>query len=159
MPSAVRLAWLAFVLGAVACSTSPRSELGRSRGAIIQGTAESGEPAVVKVLLDASGGTATYYCSGTVVGTKTVLTAAHCIELTTLSKTLVEMNGAVHTVARIVRHPAWNKSASAYLNDIGLVILDNVAPVTPQIAAPDLYASRGQFDVDPLDRVRRLQRL
>ncbi|MCA9665470.1 MAG: trypsin-like serine protease [Myxococcales bacterium] len=90
---------------------------------------------MVKVLLDASGGTATYYCSGTVVGTKTVLTAAHCIELTTLSKTLVEMNGAVHTVARIVRHPAWNKSASAYLNDIGLVILDNVAPVTPQIAA------------------------
>jgi uncharacterized protein (TIGR03382 family) len=118
-------------LGALA-ACSPDIGPRTSVRAIISGAPDTGHPAVGLLLLNASGGTATGICSATLVGQKTVLTAAHCLTGTTVEKTILEApKGQLHYAASLHPHPSWNKSVSAYLNDIGLVILKQPAGISP----------------------------
>jgi hypothetical protein len=135
-----RLGLAVYTLGALAaCSPQPAAQ-GRVQ-AIIGGAADTGHPAVGLLLLNATGGTATGICSATLVGQKTVLTAAHCLKDTVVGKTLLKAStGKLYDAASLSPHPSWNKAVSAYLNDIGLVVLTQpvlgISPVKLSSAAP-----------------------
>jgi secreted trypsin-like serine protease len=47
---------------------------------IIGGTTDNGDPSVVAIFVHAPGATSGSLCSGTVVSSRTVLTAAHCVD-------------------------------------------------------------------------------
>lgn len=85
--------------------------------AIVGGTLAAGDPAVV-VLAVTSGGQLEEYCSGTLVGPKTVLTAAHCINAYGSGKSYVvgfgpNVGALTKTipVAQQVRNPSYNGNA------------------------------------------------
>lgn len=112
--------------GACAASDSPTTvELSSD---ITSGTVDEGDSAVVALL---SSGQA--YCTGTVVGDRWVLTAAHCLQLMTPSQvylgTRPSADGQRLQVARTVIHPRF--SFIGLQDDIGLVELVERAPVEP----------------------------
>ncbi|MBI5533001.1 MAG: serine protease [Deltaproteobacteria bacterium] len=94
------------------------------------------------------------FCTGTLVGPKTVVTAGHCIDAMPPSKMRViygsahpaaEPASARHPVAKAVQHPSYDPGAKAdadglaHSNDIGVVVLVNPiagAKTTP-ILPPD----------------------
>ena len=111
-------------IGAAASGAQPglgdeSGSLGRSRS-ITDGSADLGHPTVGRLQ---SGSAA---CSATLIGSRTVLTAAHCIASTRLTFTL---GNARYTASAARQHERYGSNSD---NDIALVFLDSpVSGVTP----------------------------
>lgn len=98
---------------------------------IIGGRVDYGHPSVGKV---AFAGEA--ICTGTLIGRRTVLTAAHCIEGPARSHSFV-VGGAAYAAASVVVHPGWNPDGDDGMgkNDIAVMILSSAPPVAPSPVA------------------------
>jgi hypothetical protein len=87
----------------------------------------------VGLLKDSQGG----FCTATLVGKKTLVTASHCIEAG--QSYTFQAGGATYSVTRAVRHPQYKESAvnnAAYnANDIAVVILAQAPAVAPSLLA------------------------
>ncbi|HYQ44280.1 MAG TPA: trypsin-like serine protease [Polyangiaceae bacterium] len=68
-----------------ACCAQPRDvsergfDVGEQSVAVTYGSQDSGHPAVVSILTDSVRGESSLLCTGTLVGSRAVLTAAHCL--------------------------------------------------------------------------------
>lgn len=126
------------------CASDPPERTARSSSAITQGSADTGDGAVV-ALVAASGVTA---CTGTLVAPHMVLTAGHCTLAQVVEGASVvfgsSLNDPVATlpVTQAVTHPQFDPTTLA--NDVGILILASDAPVAPVplgTGAPDVGAT------------------
>ena len=106
-------------------------EIASRSGGITHGSPYSGHPSVGYLMVPK--GVQLGLCTGTLVGARTVLTAAHCIppgETVTFV-----MHGYLHLLSqKTIQHPSWNTHTLA--NDIGLVILEKAPTgVTPSVVS------------------------
>ncbi|MFZ5787190.1 MAG: S1 family peptidase [Acidobacteriota bacterium] len=110
-----------FVLLLAACGDGA---VGETRYGIVNGRPEGGHPSV-GLLRDEGGG----FCTGTLVGTRTVLSAAHCI-VPDLVYTF-ELGGKSYPVIRARAHAGYTTEREFDQNDIGVFILGEAPPVDP----------------------------
>lgn len=144
----LKLAAVVVAIGcASACGVGSPSDapqlVARSSSAITNGTADTGDPAVVAIV--AAQGTA---CSGTLVSPYVVLTAGHCTVPDVVQGASVVFGSSVTAqvssipIALAVVHPQFDPSTLA--NDVGVVVLASaasVAPVALGSSAPDVGAT------------------
>ena len=98
---------------------------------ITHGTSYSGHPSVGYLMVPK--GVALGLCSATLVGDRTVLTAAHCIPGGQLP-TFVLWGYQHHKASKAIPHPSFNNYTLA--NDIGVVILQKAPTgVTPSVVS------------------------
>lgn len=128
MRTAIRPLGASLLISVGACAAGDSRTTVELSSDITSGTVDEGDSAVVALL---SSGQA--YCTGTVVGDRWVLTAAHCLQLMTPSQvylgTRPSAGGQRLQVARTVIHPRF--SFIGLQDDIGLVELVERAPVEP----------------------------
>ncbi len=123
-----------------ACGVGSLSEqqdvAGSNADEIVLGKRDNGHPTVGTVVEDGQG-----MCTGTLIGQKTVLTAAHCITAAA-SHYSVDFGGNSFSAAKVVVHPNWNQNADQYegKNDLALILLK----LSPGIA-PSQIASTAPF--------------
>lgn len=105
------------------------SELGYQDSPITNGSSHNGHPSVGYMMVPK--GVSMGLCTGTLVGSRTVLTAAHCIPPG--EKITFVLHGYLYNISqKTIQNPGWNSSSLA--NDIGLVILEKAPPnATPSI--------------------------
>jgi hypothetical protein len=117
---------LATGLAGGGCSPEWDDEIGNSTQAIVNGKAESGFPSVGR--LSNSDG---QLCTVSLIGHRTVLTAAHCVEGS--SKPSVVLGGEMYEVASVDRHPQYtaNCGEDRCYNDIAVLRLTKAPSVTP----------------------------
>lgn len=112
----------------------------RSRSAITNGSADTGDDAVVAIVL-ASGATE---CSGTLVAPHVVLTAAHCTEQAITDVKLGTGSTATASTVRIasaIVAPQFAHTGTVLENDVALLVLASAVPVEPMplgTTAPDV---------------------
>jgi hypothetical protein len=116
------------VLSGLAHCGGERGDLHAGQAAITNGQPYSGHPSVGYLQIGATG-----LCTATLVGKKTVLTAAHCIKAGEAH--LFHLEGATYPAATATPHPAWNPDPQSLANDIAVIRLASEPPVTPSIIA------------------------
>lgn len=126
-----------------ACSTDGEqatSSLDEVRSDIVGGQATSALPAVGALTRFGSS-----FCTGTLIGPRKVVTAAHCLEGVSASSIRFAIGPnagnpeASLRVASITPHPQYNRFSLA--NDIGFVTLADDAPVAPMKTLPSMNGS------------------
>lgn len=136
--------WVALTCALVVGCGTPTERVARRRSGITDGVDHTGHPAVGMVLgytsVSKKTKTVTSLCTGTLVGTKTVVTAAHCLQDPTLEHRFyvngtllpllnVPYGGTEHLVAAATVHPAY--SAATQENDIAVLQLADAPAVSP----------------------------
>lgn len=109
----------------VSACGGPESWLERGARAVLGGDPTDGHPAVGRLTRD---GDEEYVCTGTLVGTRYVLTAEHCAVSGDLS---VELEGTAYPVVSKTRFPygAWGQS---YVwGDVAVLRLESAPPLEP----------------------------
>jgi V8-like Glu-specific endopeptidase len=105
---------------------------GSRQSAIVNGQSDTGHPAVGLLNLGNA------LCTGTLVGSKTVLTAAHCV---TGGAATFKVGGATYPVASMNAHPSYSPQVLS-ANDVGIVVLaqavGGIAPVRLAKTAPQV---------------------
>jgi hypothetical protein len=123
-PSLPLLGLLALML--LACGPASEFELGLEQLAITGGEVHTGHPAVGRLQVGSD-----QMCTGTLVGPRSVLSAAHCLKDPSIF--FVLDSGAVLPAAGAVKHPSHAGDGEPY--DIALVTLQNPSDVEPILLA------------------------
>ena len=131
MREIVLVSALSFTLAACG-ATTPELDLSSEGGAeaIVGGVSYAGLPAVGALFRNGAP-----FCTGTLVGPRKVLTAAHCLQGVTASQLQFRIGANafspahIVSVSRIKSHPDFDMESIT--NDIGLVTLRTDAPATP----------------------------
>ena len=122
--------WLLALLVAlptIGCGVSaPRDSEGVRRPAITNGVTYNGHPSVGAIDLRGFDGQS-YTCTGSVIGQRWVLTAAHCIQ--NIQSATFHVNGGAYPVAQMIAHPSYTSNPTR--NDIALLRLHQSPGVTP----------------------------
>jgi secreted trypsin-like serine protease len=115
------------LFAASACGVDDGASIVSRLNGITDGVVYNGHPSVGRMSAVSSEGV-NYLCTGTVIGKRTVLTAAHCIK-DKVSATF-HVGGSRYTVSQMIGHPSY--TAKPTRNDIGILILSRaVTGVTP----------------------------
>lgn len=144
-----RLRWAAQVAcllltGACGVESPASAPLARAQEAIVGGTVSSGDPEVFNLFIQANNGGGSR-CTATLIGDRTLLTAAHCADPAILGATAVQLYATNRTYADTVfsggggssdvftvierrLHPGWNAMAQGLQNDIAMLLLDRAPP-------------------------------
>lgn len=154
-------------------------EIGARSAPIVNGTIDTGHPAVgmiIRVVPDPDDPQSTYesFCSATLVGKRTVLTAAHCIEQG-VEISAFEAEGLRYPATSWVNHPLYDNRASlpadypqeyvdlghewTYAHDIAIVRLAAAPPLDPYaisveklpLAKKITFVGFGQTSTDDYD--------
>jgi secreted trypsin-like serine protease len=111
--------------GACSETTIQLVEVAERESAIVNGTTYSGHPSVGMLQIGYSG-----LCTATLIGQRTVITAAHCIG----SSHSFKVGGQTYPAASAKKHPNWNSYTLE--NDIAIVILQQAPTgVSPSVIA------------------------
>ncbi len=107
----------------------PTEEFSQRRSPIIGGTVDTGSPAVVSLSVQYGGGFIPF-CTGTLIGPKTILTAAHCVnsygpnaQYFAVFGTYVSQPTSATRIVQQIRHPSY--SNQSYQSDIAVMRLEN----------------------------------
>lgn len=115
-------------------------ESDQQRDGIVGGATTNAFPAVGVITRNGS-----THCTGTVIGPRTVVTAAHCVKGFTASSMKFVLGPKISSptatinVASIKAHPNYNENQLT--NDIGVLTLSSDAPVTPMKVITSLDSS------------------
>ncbi len=142
--TSVRVSWLSVVCvvatGCMGEISSSEQDVDHVDSPVINGTTDSGDPAVV-MLRATQGG----YCTGTLVAPSVVITAAHCVDGITAKTVGFGLNGqsTPAAVRAQIAHPRWNGNALEAGNDVAVLLLQYpVADVTPIPISTDVSEAR-----------------
>jgi secreted trypsin-like serine protease len=118
------------VLGACADSPGAGESTATTGQTIVSGTEDDADPAVVGLI---SGADSFPSCTGTLIGPRVIVTAAHCIA--DGRKRVVRFGATVISVKDVHAHPRFDRGTLSY--DIATVELDRDAPsdVVPIVLA------------------------
>jgi hypothetical protein len=138
-----------YLAAAVWCSCGPvevqhpASKTATQHDAIIGGTVDAADPEVFELnIIDTGNPSMGATCTATLIGSRTLLTAAHCVDPRTIMATGIDIYAlnATHDntvsfqqmihVGKMQYHPAWDPNTLA--NDIGLCLLDKSPGIPPK---------------------------
>jgi secreted trypsin-like serine protease len=115
---------LVLALAVLGCAPAPPAV---RRAAITNGQDDAAHPAVNLLVFDNPATGKTSACTATLIGKKTVLTAAHCMGY---PNTALVVGGTRYASTKGTPHPKYDAKTSPYLNDIAVVHLDVEPPQT-----------------------------
>lgn len=115
---------------AAGCGPPEQEALDRVGAPIIGGQATSGFPSVGSLLVGTTSGGA--LCTATLIGKKTVLTAAHCLKTLTTPHNFY-LGRVKYAATKVTTHPDWDPTDKSYPNDIGVVQLATAPGVKPSL--------------------------
>jgi len=128
-----------FACSIAACAVDPfDDEVGADEQSIIGGTPDDGDPSVVAVFAHAPGATSGSLCTGTVISSRAVLTAAHCVDPAVVGSGQVfevltgsTLTGPTLAVANTAFDPAFDINNLDAGHDIGVVRLAAATTLAP----------------------------